>query len=88
MSNLLQKIPMKSLAISSAITATLILATPILPASAQGVPAGLLRLDSSQAYYAEARLAYAQRLADAQEARARAAYARVRTHNAARYAAH
>jgi hypothetical protein len=88
MSNLVQKTTMKSLAIGSAIAATLILATPILPASAQGVPAGLLRLDSSQAYYAEARLAYAQRLADIQEARARAAYARVRTHNAARYAAH
>jgi hypothetical protein len=88
MLKVIQNTRISSLVFGSAALIALISTTPVTPAAAQGVPAGLLRLDSSQAYYAEARLAYAQRLADIQEARARAAYARVRTHNAARYAAH
>jgi hypothetical protein len=72
-----------SLVFGSAALIALISATP---AAAQGVPAGLLRLDSSQAYYA--RQAYAQRLIDAQrltaaqQAEARSAYARMRRNNA------
>ena len=76
MSNLVQKITIKRLAIGSAAFAALILATPIIPASAQGVPSGLLRLDSAQPQDNI-------RLTEAQEAKLRASYARVRkTHPA------
>jgi hypothetical protein len=77
MSNLVQKTTIKSLVIGSTAVAALILATPILPASAQGVPAGLLRLDSAQPSQDNTRLT------EAQEAKLRASYARVRKYPAA-----
>ena len=41
-------------------TALIALVSPIAPAAAQGVPAGLLRLDSSQPFNNEVRQTYAQ----------------------------
>jgi len=70
-SNLVQKITFKSLAIA------LILATPIAPASAQGVPAGLLRPDSAQPSND------GTKLTQAQEAKLRASYARARKYPSA-----
>jgi hypothetical protein len=54
---------------------TLISAAPVTPAAAQGVPAGLLRLDSVQAYNAEASVA------EIQQPKVRNTYAHVRKHH-------
>jgi hypothetical protein len=51
----------------------LISVSPVTPAAAQGVPAGLLRLDSVQAYNATAEI---------QQPKVRNTYAHVRKHNA------
>jgi hypothetical protein len=53
----------------------LISVSPMTPAAAQGVPAGLLRLDSSQPNQ------YDSTLSEAQQTKVRAAYARVRKNN-------
>lgn len=66
-----------SLVFGLAALIALISAAPVTPAAAQGVPAGLLRLDSSQSYNDEARLA------DVQQPKLRNAYAHVRKHNPA-----
>jgi len=66
----MSNITIKALTINSAIFATLILAAP--SASAQGVPAGLLRLDSAQASNDTTRLT------EAEQAKLRSAYAHVR----------
>ncbi len=63
--------------IGSAALATLVLAAPIAPASAQGVPAGLLRLDSVQPSYDSTKLT------EAQQAKLRSSYAHVRKHTPA-----
>jgi hypothetical protein len=55
----------------------LISVSPVTPAAAQGVPAGLLRLDSSQAASNDD-----VKLTDAQQAKVRGAYAHVRKHTA------
>ncbi|MGA7071108.1 hypothetical protein [Bradyrhizobium sp.] len=52
----------------------LISVSPVTPAAAQGVPAGLLRLDSSQPNQ------YDSTFSEAQQTKVRAAYARVRKH--------
>jgi hypothetical protein len=52
----------------------LMIAAPVTPAAAQGVPAGLLRLDSSQPPSNDIRLS------EAQQAKVRAAYASTRKH--------
>ena len=56
----------------SAALIALIAAAPVTPAAAQGVPAGLLRLDSSQASNDDVKLT------EAQQAKVRAAYARAK----------
>jgi hypothetical protein len=71
MSNLVQNIT-KSLTIGSAVFAALILAASMTPASAQGVPAGLMRLDSVQPSNEPTKLT------EAQQAKLRSSYARVR----------
>jgi hypothetical protein len=76
MSNL-QNITINGLTIGFAVSAALILAAPIAPASAQGVPAGLLRLDTSQPSYDSTKLT------EAQQAKLRSSYARVRKHTPA-----
>ena len=76
MSNL-QKITIKGLTIGSAVFAALILAAPIAPASAQGVPSGLLRLETVQPSYESTKLT------EAQQAKLRSSYARVRKHTSA-----
>jgi hypothetical protein len=53
----------------------LISASPLSPAAAQGVPAGLLRLDSSQPSQIN------NALAEVQQPKVRAAYAHVRKHH-------
>ena len=58
-------------------SAALIAAAPVTPAAAQGVPAGLLRLDSSQPSNDGAKLT------EAQQAKVRAAYARAKRNTAA-----
>ena len=65
----MSNITIKALTIGSTVFATLILAAPI--ASAQGVPAGLLRLDPPQA-------SETTRLTQADQAKLRSAYAHVR----------
>jgi len=57
----------------SAALIALIAAAPIAPAAAQGVPAGLLRLDSSQAASNDD-----VKLTETQQAKVRAAYARAK----------
>jgi hypothetical protein len=52
----------------------LISVSPVTPAAAQGVPAGLLRLDSAQAYNAQAS-------AELQQPKVRDTYAHVRKHH-------
>ena len=64
-----------SLVFGLAALIALISAAPVAPAAAQGVPAGLLRLDSSNNDV---------QLTEAQQAKVRGAYAHVRKHNAAR----
>lgn len=65
-----------SLVFSTAALIALISATPVTPAAAQGVPAGLLRLDSStQPLDAQASLA------EVQQPKVRNTYAHVRKHN-------
>lgn len=66
----MSNITIKALAIGS-VFAALILAAP---ASAQGVPAGLLRLDTAQASNDTTRLT------EAEQAKLRSAYAHVRKH--------
>ena len=56
-------------------TAFIALASAVAPAAAQGVPAGLLRLDSVQALNAEASVA------EIQQPKVRNTYARVRKHH-------
>jgi hypothetical protein len=53
----------------------LISVSPVTPAAAQGVPSGLLRLDSAPAYNAQASLA------EIQQPKVRAAYNHVRKHH-------
>jgi len=72
MSNLVQKTTFKSLAIGSAVFAALVVASPIVPASAQGVPAGLLRLDPPQPSND------LTKLSESQQAKLRSSYARAR----------
>jgi Spy/CpxP family protein refolding chaperone len=55
----------------SAALIALVAAAPVVPAAAQGVPAGLLRLDSSQSAPSDD-----VKLTEAQQAKVRAAYAR------------
>ena len=63
----------------SAALLAVIATAPVTPAAAQGVPAGLLRLDSSQAAWNQAAWNDAARFAEAQrQARVRSAYARLR----------
>jgi Spy/CpxP family protein refolding chaperone len=57
----------------SAALVALIAAAPIAPAAAQGVPSGLLRLDSSQSAPNDD-----VKLTEAQQAKVRAAYARAK----------
>jgi hypothetical protein len=57
----------------SAVLIALIAAAPVTPAAAQGVPAGLLRLDSSQGASNDD-----VKMTEAQQAKVRAAYARAR----------
>jgi hypothetical protein len=67
-----------SLAFGSAALIALISAAPLAPAAAQGVPAGLLRLDSSvQALNAQASVA------DIEQPKVRNTYAHVRKHHIA-----
>ena len=68
----MSNITIKALTIVPAV-ATLILAAPIVPASAQGVPAGLMRLDPPQA-------SETSRLTETEQAKLRSAYAHVRKH--------
>jgi hypothetical protein len=72
MSNFAQKTIVKSLSIGSAVFLALIFATPIMPAAAQGVPAGLLRLDPPQSSNDLTKLPAAE------QAKLRSSYARVR----------
>ena len=58
----------------SAALIALISAAPIAPAAAQGVPAGLLRLDSAQSLNAQASIA------EIQQPKVRNSYAHVRKH--------
>lgn len=73
----IQNIRIPSIIFGSAALITLISAGQIAPAAAQ-VPAGLLRLDSSQAFEAQASLA------EVQQPKVRNAYAHVRKHSPAR----
>jgi hypothetical protein len=66
-----QNTRISSLVFGSAALA-LISVSPVTPAAAQGVPAGLLRLDSNDDV----------KLTEAQQAKVRGAYAHVRKHNA------
>ena len=67
-----------SLVFASAALIALISAAPVTPAAAQGVPAGLLRLDSSvQALNAQASVA------DIEQPKVRDTYAHVRKHHIA-----
>jgi hypothetical protein len=77
MSKLLQNSRMKAVSLPSILFGSLALvalmsATPVAPAHAQGVPAGLLRLDPPQPSYDGTRLTEDQR------AKVRGAYARSR----------
>ena len=72
----LQTIRISSAVLGSAAFLALISVTPVTPAAAQGVPAGLLRLDSSQAYFAATNDDV--KLTEAQQTKLRAAYARSR----------
>lgn len=74
MSNLLKNVQVKNIVFGAGAVIALIMTMPAAPASAQGVPAGLLRLDSSQPS------AYGfggQQLSAEQQATVRSAYARV-----------
>ena len=62
----------------SAALIALIAAAPVTPAAAQGVPAGLLRLDSSQPAPNDD-----VKMTEAQQAKVRAAYARAKRNTAA-----
>lgn len=75
MLKLIQNTRLPSLVFGSAALIALISAVPFAPAAAQGVPAGLLRLDSSQAYYNQE-----FRLTEAQQAQVRSAYASAPAH--------
>jgi hypothetical protein len=69
----------QTIVFGSAALLAVIATAPVTPAAAQGVPAGLLRLDSSQAAWNQAALNDAARFAEAQQqAKVRSAYARVR----------
>ena len=71
----LQTTRISSLVFGSAALA-LISVSPVTPAAAQAVPAGLLRLDSTQASNDDVKLT------EAQQSKVRGAYAHVRKHNA------
>jgi hypothetical protein len=73
----IQNARIPSLVFGLAALIALISAAPVTPAAAQGVPAGLLRLDSSQGYNNDAQLT------EAQQTKVRNAYAHVRKHNVA-----
>lgn len=75
MSNLLQNVQVKNIVFGAAAVIALILAMPTAPASAQGVPAGLLRLDSSQP--SEYGFGDSRQLTAEQQTKVRSAYARV-----------
>jgi len=68
----IQNTRISSLVFGAAALIALISAAPVTPAAAQGVPAGLLRLDSSQGYNDGARLA------EVQQPKVRGAYAYAR----------
>ena len=72
MSKFIQTTRIASLVFGSAALA-LISVSPVTPAAAQGIPAGLLRLDSSQAYDAQAN-------AEIQQPKVRNTVAHVRKH--------
>lgn len=80
----------QTIVFGSAALIAVIATAPVTPAAAQGVPAGLLRLDSSQAYWNQAALNQAAlydaaRFADAQrQAKVRSAYARLGKNSPAR----
>jgi hypothetical protein len=74
----IQNTRIPSLVFGLAALIALISATPVTPAAAQGVPAGLLRLDSSQGYTNDA-----QQLTEDQQTKVRAAYNHVRKHHIA-----
>ena len=65
----IQNTRIPSLVFGLAAFIALISAAPVTPAAAQGVPAGLLRLDSSQGYSNDAQLA------EVQQPKVRGAYA-------------
>jgi hypothetical protein len=69
-----------SIVFGSAALIALISVSQIAPAAAQGVPAGLLRLDSSQGYNDDVKLSEAQQI----KVRSAYAYAHVRKHHTAR----
>jgi len=74
----IQNTRIPSIVFGSAALIALISAAPVTPAAAQGVPAGLLRLDSSiQVWAAQASLA------EIQQPRVRNTYAYVRKHRVA-----
>ena len=73
----IQNTRIPSLVLSSAALIALVSVTSVAPAAAQGVPAGLLRLDSSQSLDGT-------QLTEAQQAKVRSTYAHVRKHNAVR----
>jgi hypothetical protein len=68
----IQNTRISSLVFASAALIALISVSQVSPAAAQGVPAGLLRLDSVPAYNAQASLA------EIQQPKVRSAYAHVR----------
>ena len=70
----IQNTRIPSIVFGSAALIALISVAPIAPAAAQGVPAGLLRLDSSQPSQINA-------LAEVQQPRVRTTYAHVRKHH-------
>jgi hypothetical protein len=70
----IQNTRLPSVVFGSAALIALISAAPVTPATAQ-VPAGLLRLDSSQAYYYDRAYNEQLRLTQAQQAQVRSAYA-------------
>ena len=73
----IQNTRISSLVFASAALFALISAAPVTPAAAQGVPAGLLRLDSSQGFANDAQLT------EDQQTKVRAAYNHVRKHHVA-----
>jgi hypothetical protein len=73
----IQNTRISSLVFGATALIALISAAPVTPAAAQGVPAGLLRLDSTQGYTNDVQFT------EAQQTKVRAAYAHVRKHHIA-----